>query len=93
MHAHTQRPPKHVVTTGSVPVDVKAAVPVSFCTCGQSAKFPLCDGAHKAYNAAHGTSFKPSRVESDADKTLRACVCGHSAKKPLCDGTHKKVKA
>lgn len=50
-----------------------SAPQVWFCMCGNSAKFPLCDGAHKAFNAAHKTSVKPAKVESDTDRVLRAC--------------------
>jgi predicted dehydrogenase/CDGSH-type Zn-finger protein len=39
------------------------------CTCGESRTFPACDGSHKAYNAANGTSFKPSKLENTSDKS------------------------
>lgn len=32
---------------------------IALCRCWQSKKFPYCDGAHRAYNDAHGTAFGP----------------------------------
>ena len=64
---------------------------IYFCSCGQSKKFPYCDGSHRAYNAANGTSLVPIPItnEDAADKDVWACMCGHSKNRPFCDGAHK----
>ena len=67
------------------------------CRCSRSAKFPYCDGAHKAYNAEHGTSITPMKVdkESTGKDTVYVCACGHAQgrpENPFCDGTHRRVK-
>ena len=54
-----------------------------WCSCGQSAKQPFCDGSHKA------TSFKPLKVSFDTARKVALCTCKRSAKAPFCDGTHK----
>ncbi len=43
-------------------------------------KFPFCDGAHVAYNAAHGTAITPFHAKADAgaDKTV------YGACRPRC---------
>lgn len=56
----------------------------SWCTCGRSAKQPLCDGAHK------GTGLKPLRMVAEQDETLFLCGCKHTSSPPHCDGTHVK---
>ena len=62
------------------------------CMCGQSKNFPMCDGSHKAYNEANGTSFKSLVVEAvEEEKTLWLCTCSHSKNRPYCDGSHSKV--
>jgi CDGSH-type Zn-finger protein len=64
------------------------------CTCGMSARFPFCDGSHKAFNAANGTSFAPVQVTNTeaAAKDFYLCACGHSKARPMCDGSHRSLK-
>jgi CDGSH-type Zn-finger protein len=74
-------------------VTIAAGQSAYLCTCGQSAKFPLCDGAHKAYNAANGTAIRPQAVKNESDAAIEkwVCACGFSESRPLCDGTHASL--
>ena len=56
-----------------------------FCSCGQSANQPFCDGAHS------GSGFQP--LAFTAEKTGKAflCQCKKSANAPFCDGAHTSL--
>lgn len=56
-----------------------------WCTCGQSANQPFCDGSHK------GSGFAPKKVELTEAKTVAWCGCKHSANGGFCDGSHRKL--
>ena len=43
------------------------------CTCGQSSNYPFCNGAHRAFNAANGTSFSPMAYTNDKAEEVTAC--------------------
>ena len=88
-----------VTVTAAVPTQPLAPVAVAIvpldskflCSCGASRNAPLCDGSHKALNAATGTAFAPRRVTNDVDgtKTVHVCACGHSKHaEGWCDGSH-----
>ncbi len=66
-------------------VEVEEGKTYFYCTCGQSAKQPFCDGSHKE------TSFAPVKYEATESKPVFFCGCKHSANAPLCDGTHSKI--
>jgi CDGSH iron-sulfur domain-containing protein 3 len=56
-----------------------------YCTCGESANQPFCDGSHK------GSEFRPEKVDlADACK-VAFCQCKRSASQPRCDGTHRNL--
>ena len=57
----------------------------AWCTCGESANQPYCDGSHK------GTKFSPLIVDLEIDKNVAWCGCKRSSKSPYCDGTHAKL--
>jgi CDGSH iron-sulfur domain-containing protein 3 len=57
-----------------------------WCACGQSAKQPFCDGAHK------GTGFVPLKFDVAAAGKQALCLCKHSGTKPHCDGAHRNLK-
>jgi CDGSH-type Zn-finger protein len=65
------------------PVEVEAGY--FWCSCGQSANQPFCDGSHK------GTDFTPVKFEATESKTVYFCGCKHSKNPPLCDGSHAKL--
>jgi CDGSH-type Zn-finger protein len=53
-----------------------------WCSCGQSANQPYCDGSHK------GSEFAPKPYRADKDGTAYFCGCKVSKNAPLCDGSH-----
>lgn len=64
------------------PVEVEEGRTYFWCTCGQSARQPFCDGSHK------GSDFEPMPYEASASKTLFFCGCKATKAAPLCDGSH-----
>ena len=50
------------------------------CRCGQSSKFPYCDGTHKLVNASQGTNYSPIEVSQASTGKTEAC-----ALRMLCD--------
>lgn len=67
------------------PIEVEAGKSYFWCSCGQSAKQPFCDGSHK------GSDFAPIKYTAEDTKKVFFCGCKHSAKSPLCDGAHKAL--
>lgn len=57
-----------------------------YCTCGESANKPYCDGAH----ARLKTGKSPVKIEIAEEKKLFVCDCGKSGNAPFCDGSHSK---
>ena len=70
-----------------IAVDVEAGKDYYWCTCGNSAKQPFCDGTHK------GSSFAPMKFTAPETKTAYFCTCKHTRNGPLCDGSHKALPA
>jgi CDGSH-type Zn-finger protein len=71
--------------TSPYPVEVEAGKSYFWCSCGQSANQPFCDGSHK------GTDFTPVKFEATESKTVYFCGCKHSKNPPLCDDSHAKL--
>lgn len=67
------------------PVEVTAGKSYFWCTCGQSAKQPFCDGSHK------DSGFSPMKYDAEADRTVYFCGCKATTNGPLCDGSHNKL--
>ncbi|WP_013334614.1 CDGSH iron-sulfur domain-containing protein [Gloeothece verrucosa] len=55
------------------------------CTCGQSDKFPFCDGTHK------NTDFVPVKLTLSEKKKVAFCECKKSQNTPFCDGSHSQL--
>ncbi|MGJ4929808.1 CDGSH iron-sulfur domain-containing protein [Bradyrhizobium sp. HKCCYLS2038] len=70
-----------------LPVEVEAGKDYWWCTCGQSAKQPFCDGSHA------GSSFAPMQYTAPETKKAFFCTCKRTANAPLCDGAHSKLPA
>jgi CDGSH-type Zn-finger protein len=67
------------------PVEVEEGKSYFWCSCGQSANQPFCDGSHK------GTEFTPVKFEAPASKTVFFCGCKQSSVPVTCDGSHNKL--
>jgi CDGSH-type Zn-finger protein len=68
-----------------VGVELEKGKEYYFCTCGQSASQPYCDGAHQ------GSSFAPKPFIADKTGTAYLCACKHTTNAPFCDGKHTTV--
>ena len=68
-----------------IPVEVEAGKSYFWCSGGQSANQPFCDGSHK------DTSFTPVKFESDEDGKVFFCGCKHTSNGVKCDGSHNKL--
>jgi CDGSH-type Zn-finger protein len=68
-----------------IAVELTAGKAVYWCSCGQSANQPFCDGSHA------GSGFAPTPYTSAAGGTAYLCACKHSKNPPLCDGSHKAL--
>jgi CDGSH iron-sulfur domain-containing protein 3 len=58
-----------------------------FCTCGESAKKPYCDGSHSSKN----TGKLPKECVIEEARRYVICDCGRTGNSPFCDGTHSKT--
>ena len=59
----------------------------AWCSCGQSANQPYCDGSHKSQN----TGKSPIIVEISESKKVAWCGCKQSKNGAFCDGTHSQL--
>ncbi len=66
-------------------ITLEAGKKYGWCTCAQSSKKPMCDGAHKPLGKA------PLVFTVEEDKEAWICDCGATKKPPYCDGTHKSL--
>ena len=57
----------------------------AWCSCGESANQPFCDGSHK------DTGFSPIIVDNEKDGNIAWCGCKISENAPFCDGSHSKL--
>jgi len=57
-----------------------------YCTCGESANKPYCDGSHDRLN----TGKSPLEFTVEQGKRMAICDCGGTGNSPLCDGSHAK---
>lgn len=57
----------------------------AWCSCGNSANQPYCDGSHR------GSEFTPVITEVNEKKTIAWCGCKKTNNAPFCDGTHASL--
>lgn len=75
----------HPATTSPIPVEVEAGKNYFWCSCGQSANQPFCDGSHK------GSEFSPIKWTAEEDGKKFFCGCKQTDGQPFCDGSHKAI--
>ena len=75
----------HIAAKAPIKITVEAGKGYFWCSCGQSANQPFCDGTHK------GSTFTPVPYKAEADGDVWFCACKHTGKSPTCDGTHKTL--
>lgn len=75
----------NVAGTAPMPVEVEEGKNYFWCSCGQSANQPFCDGSHK------GSEFTPVKYTAEKDGKVFFCACKQSGKGALCDGSHKEL--
>ncbi len=68
-----------------IPVELVGGETIYWCTCGQSANQPFCDGSHA------GSTFTPKPYTPVASGTAYLCACKHSKNAPFCDGSHESL--
>jgi len=68
-----------------IKVSVEEGKTYAWCSCGESANQPFCDGSHK------GTGFAPKMYVAEATKDVHFCACKQSSHPILCDGSHKSL--
>mmetsp|Transcript_35006 Transcript_35006/g.98726 ORF Transcript_35006/g.98726 Transcript_35006/m.98726 type:complete len:105 (-) Transcript_35006:31-345(-) len=79
-------------TNGPIRIVVPPSSTRVICGCGESEKFPFCDGTHRRYDGEKGTPI-PLQNSENGEKKISICGCGHTSKPPFCDGTHKSLKS
>lgn len=71
-----------IAATAPIRIEVQGGKAYFWCTCGQSAKQPFCDGSHR------GSDFAPVRWVADEDGARFFCACKQTEGRPFCDGSH-----
>jgi CDGSH-type Zn-finger protein len=66
-------------------VEVEAGKSYYWCSCGESANQPFCDGSHK------NSGFTPVKFDAAESKTVYFCGCKHTASPVFCDGSHARL--
>ena len=75
-----------VAGTSPIRIELEEGKKYAWCSCGESANQPFCDGAHK------GTGFVPTVFVAEETKTVGMCACKMTGNpNGRCDGAHKNL--
>lgn len=75
-----------VAGTSPIRIELEAGKRYAWCTCGESANQPFCDGAHK------GSDFTPTVFVAEETKTVGMCTCKMTDNpQGRCNGAHKSL--
>ena len=69
---------------GPVKVELEEGKTYAYCTCGESANQPFCDGSHKK------TEFRPQIFKAEKSGAHFLCACKSTGNATFCDGSHSK---
>ena len=58
----------------------------AWCSCGESAKQPYCDGTHNEKGL-----FSPVKIVLEEGKKVAWCQCKYTKNPPYCDRSHKAL--
>jgi len=68
-----------------IAVELTEGQKYAWCTCGESANQPYCDGSHK------GSEFTPLMCTATETKKVHLCTCKQTSNPGFCDGSHKSL--
>ncbi len=74
-----------IAATEPFEVEVEAGKKYAWCTCGESATQPFCDGSHSA------VGMTPIVFKAENDETVYLCGCKRTGSQPYCDGSHNDL--
>lgn len=78
---------------GAFKIAVEAGKKYSYCACGATQTHPLCDGSHKAYKNADGTSqMKSIPYFPEENKIVVFCGCRKSKDGIFCDSSQSSCQ-
>ena len=78
---------KNMIAKNPIEFQIEEGSVYAFCTCGHSAKHPLCDGSHKE----KAPECKSHKMIAEETKSVWICQCSASDNSPFCDGKHKEL--
>jgi len=79
--------PKIAATTPSL-IKVEAGKTYSWCTCGLSETYTMCDSAHKM---VEGMPFRSLKITFEKEQEVLFCNCKQTKNPPFCDNSHLQL--
>ncbi len=78
-----------VAMTEPAMIQVEPGKIYSWCSCGLTAKEPICDGSHKQIE---GMPYRSIKVQFKEAQEVYFCQCKQTKTPPFCDGSHNNLK-